>query len=144
MKVYVCGSLENPRVPDIAAILRNHGFDAFDDWYSAGPEADKCWSAHQKAKGLSYLKALAGPAAQNILAFDKRHLDESDACVMVMKAGKSACLELGYMVGRGKPGVVLMEDEPEGKWDVMLGLADAVVSSVGEVIDILDYFSIQL
>ena len=35
-----------------------------------------------------------------------------------MPAGKSGHLELGYMIGQGKPCFVFFEEEPE-RWDVM-------------------------
>jgi len=40
MKLYLIGSLRNPRVPEVAEILRWNGHLVFDDWYAAGPEAD--------------------------------------------------------------------------------------------------------
>lgn len=139
MKVYIVGSLRNPRVPEVAAALRDASFEVFDDWYSGGPEADDCWQKHQKSKGLTYKQALAGPAAQNIFAFDLKHIDEADAVVMVAPAGKSGHLELGYAIGSGKVGLVLMEQEPE-RYDVMLNFADQVCESIEEVIDTLDYY----
>lgn len=96
----------------------------FDDWYAAGPEADDKWRDYEKARGHSYLKALEGHAARNVFAFDKRHLDSSDAAVLVLPAGKSGHLELGYMIGCGKPCFILL-DNPE-RWDVMYQFAHFV------------------
>jgi hypothetical protein len=39
-----------------------------------------------------------------------------------MPAGRSGHLELGLIMGQGKPGFVLFDGEPE-KWDQMYGLA---------------------
>ena len=145
MKVYVIGSLRNPRVPEIARAIRAAGFDAFDDWYSAGPEADDRWKEHQQSKGLTYREALNGPAASNVFFFDKSHLDESDAVVLVTPAGKSAHLELGYALGCGKPGFIYMEQEPaKDRWDVMLRFADVIAFGEDELVEQLHrYFALM-
>lgn len=118
-KVYVIGSLSNPGVPALAKWLRERGYDAFDSWYSAGPEADLKWHEHSVLKGQTYREALKDYAAQHVYNFDKAHLDTSDAVVLLYPAGKSGHFELGYAMGRGKPGFILMEKEPE-RWDVMI------------------------
>lgn len=139
--MYVIGSLRNDRVPEVAQALRAAGFDAFDDWYSAGPEADDYWQGHQKSKGLSYRDALSGPAARNVFLFDKEHLDEADAVVLVLPAGKSAHLELGYAIGQDKPGFVFMEEEPE-RWDVMYQFALDIAVGVEDLVSQLHtYFA---
>lgn len=126
MKIYVIGSLRNEAIPRVAIELRKAEFDAFDAWYSAGPDADDYWRDHEKMKGSTYTEALAGDAAQHVYHFDKHHLDECDAAVLVYPAGKSAHLELGYIIGQGKPGFVLLDQEPE-RYDVMLNFATKVV-----------------
>jgi hypothetical protein len=132
VKVYLIGSLRNPHVPDVAAELRTHGFDVFDDWYAAGPEADDYWQRYEQARGHNYAQALAGKAAQNVYAFDKRNLDDSDAAVLLLPAGKSGHLELGYMLGRGKPGYILLAGDPD-RFDVMYNFATGVHYKVGEL-----------
>ena len=59
-----------------------------------------------------------GYAGQHIYEFDKFHIDRADIGVMIMPAGKSGHLELGYVIGQGKPCFMLFEKEPE-RWDVM-------------------------
>ncbi len=40
-KVYVIGSLRNPKIANVAETLRQRlGVEVFDDWLAAGPEAD--------------------------------------------------------------------------------------------------------
>jgi nucleoside 2-deoxyribosyltransferase len=131
--VYVIGSLRNELVPVMANRLRDEGFDAFDAWYSAGPEADDCWKAHSQLRGQTYREALADHAAQHVFEFDKLHLDRCDAAVLVLPAGKSGHLELGYMVGRGKPGYILL-DSQEDRWDVMLQFATSVCDDFDDLI----------
>ena len=50
--------------------------------------------------------------------FDHHHIDRADIGVLIMPAGKSGHLELGYMIGQGKPCFIYFEEEPE-RWDVM-------------------------
>jgi hypothetical protein len=59
-----------------------------------------------------------------VYAFDHAHLTRCEGAVLVLPAGKSAHLELGWMLGRGKKGYVLFDKEPE-RWDVMYQFADA-------------------
>lgn len=131
MKIYLIGSLRNLKVPTIAYKLREAGYEVFDDWFAAGPEADDYWQAYEKGRGHSYKEALAGLAAEHVFNFDKKHLDSSDVAVLVMPAGKSGFLELGYMIGSGKPGFILLDGEPE-RYDVMFKFA-RVVDSVREL-----------
>lgn len=136
MKVYVIGSLRSERVPAVSVALRAKGFRVFDDWYAAGPEADDWWQKYEKARGRNYPEALAGSAAKHVFEYDKANLDAADAAVMVMPAGKSAHLELGYMVGRGKPAFILLDGEPE-RFDVMYRFATAVCLDVPSLVTAL-------
>lgn len=132
-KVYVIGSLRNEEVPLVGNALRDAGYEAFDDWHGGGPEADDKWREYEQVRRRSYAEALYGEAARNIFEFDKRHLDQSDAAVLVMPAGKSAHLEVGYMVGQGKRTYVLFDGVPD-RWDVMYLFCTKVVFSVDELL----------
>jgi hypothetical protein len=127
MKIYLIGSLRNTRVPIIGAQIRAAGHYVFDDWYAAGPEADDKWQAYEQARGRTYGEALRGEAAWNVFQFDLKHLSGADVGVLLAPAGKSGHLELGFLIGRGKPGYVLFEKEPE-RWDVMYQFATYVFS----------------
>lgn len=135
--IYLIGSLRNPQVPIVANQLRSYGYDIFDDWYAVGPEADDKWREYELERGRNMAQALAGEAARNTFNFDKSHLDASDACILVTPGGKSAHLELGYMLGKGKPGWVYYPQDPE-RWDVMYQFATGVVYSFEELIDQLN------
>lgn len=132
LKVYLIGSLRNPQVPVLEEWLESRGFDVFADWFSAGERADDSWQAYESAKGHTFEMALQEPAAQNVFAFDKRHLDASDAAVLLLPAGKSGHLELGYMLGKGKPGFIVLED-PIPRWDVMYLFSSGVMRSWDEL-----------
>jgi hypothetical protein len=134
MKVYLIGSLRNDAIPTIAAKLRADGFEVFDDWYAAGPEADDYWQKYETDRGHTYEEALRGYAAQHVFKFDKHHLDTSNAVVLVLPAGKSGHLELGYAIGKGKRGfIMLAPDAAPGRFDVMYAFAEAVVTDVSEL-----------
>jgi hypothetical protein len=120
--VYLIGSLRNPEIPELAHRIRNWGFDVFDDWYAAGPEADDYWQQYEKMRGHTFSEALDGYAARNVWSFDKTHLDRADAGVLAMPAGRSGHLELGYIMGSGKPGFILLDKEPD-RFDVMYRFA---------------------
>lgn len=122
--LYIIGSLRNPNIPEIGVKLRELGFDVFDDWYAPGPEADDYWKHYETSRGRTYEEALQGWAGKHIFEFDKHHIDRSDIGVLIAPAGKSAHLELGYMIGQGKKGYILLDD-PD-RWDVMYQFADGI------------------
>lgn len=131
--IYVIGSLRNPRVCDVAGALRLNGWDAFDDWMAAGPEADDYWQRYEVARGNNLSQALDGYAARHVYAYDRAHLDRCDAGLLVLPAGKSGHLELGYMIGCGKPGYILLDGEPE-RFDVMYRFATRVFMSLDDLL----------
>jgi nucleoside 2-deoxyribosyltransferase len=116
--IYLMGSLRNEKVPYMANKLRELGFEVFDDWFSPGPEADDFWRKYEKARGSTYKEALNNWAGKHVFEFDHYHLDRSDIGVLYMPAGKSCHLEIGYLIGKGKPAFILFDKEPE-RWDVM-------------------------
>lgn len=133
-KIYVIGSLRNPEVPSLSAKLREIGWEVFDDWFAAGPIADDSWQAYEKERGRTYTEALQGFAANHVFDFDRTHLDSSAAGVLVLPAGKSGHLELGYLIGQGKPGYILFDKEPD-RWDVMYRFATGVYFKVEDLLN---------
>jgi len=124
--IYLIGSLRNGAIPATASLLRQHDYQVFDDWYAAGPEADDYWKSYEQARGRGYIEALQGEAAKNVHRFDQSHLDGAAAAILVLPAGKSGHLELGYMAGKGKKTFILLDAEHD-RWDVMYRFADAVM-----------------
>ena len=119
--IYVIGSLKNPQVPELGNYLRNAGFEIFDDWYGAGPTADQCWQEYEQGRGRTYKEALDGYASRHIVQFDHTHLKRCDGAVLILPAGRSGHMELGFVLGQGKPGFILFDQEQD-KWDQMYGL----------------------
>lgn len=131
--IYLIGSLRHPRVRQVAEAMRAHRLDVFDDWHAAGPEADDIWQQYEMERHRTFRESLRGRHAQTVLNFDRTHLDRCTAAILVMPAGKSGHLELGYVIGQRKPGYILLEQEPE-RWDVMYGLATNVYYWIDEII----------
>ena len=127
--IYIIGSLRSARPQEVAEVLREAGHEVFDDWQAGGPIADDSWRDYERARGRSFKEALKGPAARNIFEFDKRYLDAADIAVLVLPAGKSAHLELGYFMP--KPTFILLDD-PE-RWDVMYQFATGVTDDFDEL-----------
>lgn len=121
--IYLIGSLRNKEVPNISHRLRAEGHLCFDDWFAAGPEADDYWQAYEKNKGNTLPEALKGYAAKHVFEFDKSHLDRCDTGILVLPAGRSGHLELGYMSGKDKDTAILMAGEPD-RYDVMYKFAN--------------------
>jgi hypothetical protein len=140
--IYLIGSLRNSEIPKIAKQLRGAGLNVFDDWYAAGPNADDCWRDYERDRGHSFREALQGAAAQNVFNFDRRNLQASDGVILVCPAGKSGHLELGWALGQGKPGYILL-DSPD-RWDVMYQFATLVTDKLEDiVIDICQEYTIN-
>lgn len=138
--IYVIGSLRNENIPVVGNAIRAAGFEAFDDWWGTGPEADDFWLKYEKLRGRNYVEALKGRAAQNTFNLDKLNIDRSEGVLMVLPAGRSGHMEFGYARGQGKPGVILLQGEPD-RYDVMYNFASKVVYDIAEAID---FFKSQL
>lgn len=131
--IYLIGSLkQGERIREVAKALRAVGYEVFDDWLSAGPDADDSLRDHFKARGYTFAEALASPAARNIFEFDKRHLIKASTVVLVMPAGKSGFLELGWALGQGKFGYILFDGDPD-RIDIMMQFADGICYSIEEL-----------
>lgn len=140
--IYLIGSLRNPDVPALGARLRGLGHTVFDDWHAAGPEADDYWQRYEANRGRSFEDALRAPQARAVFNLDKQHLERADTAVLVMPAGKSAHLELGYFIGRrlaqGLPnqGFIYLPSPPE-RFDAMYGFAERVCIGEAELLEAL-------
>lgn len=133
MKIYLIGSLRNPVIPKIGNLLRAEGYDVFDDWFAAGPEADDYWRKYERGRGRTVAEAVRGLAAGHLFDFDIEHLRSADVGILVLPTGRSGHLELGVLVGLGKRTYILLDKEPE-RFDVMYRFTDGIFSSLPELI----------
>jgi hypothetical protein len=134
MIIYLIGSLRNDLIPKIANELEAAGLEVFSDWFAGGREADDEWMRYEKARGRTHRQALEGYNAAHVFDYDKRHLDRADAGVLVMPAGKSGHLEMGYLVGCKKPTAILFTEEPD-RWDIMHLFATYHCWSIDELVE---------
>lgn len=132
-RIYLVGSLANDNIPFIGNKLRELGFEVVDDWWSPGNLADSYLKHYAKIRGLNYKQTLQTYAAQHIFEFDKELMDNSDICVLVMKAGRSAHMEFGYFRGCGKPGYILFDKEPS-RVDIMYQFATDIFFNIDDLI----------
>lgn len=137
LRIYLIGSLRNPKIPDIAREFRQAGHQVFDDWFAAGPEADDYWKKYEQARGRTYQEALQGLAANHVYDFDHLHLQAADVVVLVRPCGASGHLELGWALGAGKKGYILL-DQTEDRWDVMYRHAHGVFTSLQTLLKALE------
>lgn len=132
--IYLIGSLKNPIVGEVASVLRKLGHDVFDDWRSPGPDADDYLRDYYRARGFNYRQIMESPSARLAFNYDKEHLKRCDLAIMVMPAGKSGHLELGTVIGSGKPGYILFDSEPE-RVDIMHGFATDIFLNMEEMVE---------
>lgn len=133
--IYLIGSLRNLDVPKVGEYIRQHtGCEVFDEWWTGSEDADDWLRDYFRFRKLSYKDAIHSYAARNTYNFDRKHLDRADLGVMVMPAGKSGHLELGYLIGSGKPGYILFDSEPE-RVDIMHNFATDVFFDQKDLVD---------
>ena len=128
MNVYLIGALKNRGIIELANEIRALGFEVFDDWISPGEEADEKWQEYEAIRGRSYKEALFGTHADTVFNYDLEHLRAADIVVLVLPCGKSAHLELGWAIGKGKIGYVLFDEEPT-RYDIMYRFAHDIFFS---------------
>ena len=132
--IYLIGSLRNPNIPIIAGQLEEAlQEEIFCDWFGAGAIADDAWRDYSKLRGRTYPEALKSPGARAVFDFDFHHLKRANRVVLVMPAGKSGHLELGWSLGQGKPGYVLMDNQE--RWDVMYNFTTGVFTEIQPLIE---------
>jgi hypothetical protein len=133
--IYLIGSLKTTRARDVAVELRNYGHEVFDEWNATSRDADKHWEDYERiSRKRNFREALEGKAACNSFDFDYRHLLMCDAAVLAAPAGRSAHLELGFILGKNKPGFILLDGEPV-EFDLMYKLATAIFYNVDELVE---------
>lgn len=142
-KLYIAGSLANTRIPEYTNYFSTERLESFSEWYTPGPDADVYWREYEQKIGYGFLAALKRPAGQHIFNFDKKHIDLCDGMLLVGPAGKSGHLELGYVIGQGKPSAIFLPEEPE-KWDVMYNFAGLVSYDMQEIREYFEGFNIYV
>lgn len=140
--IYVIGSLKKDRPKQVANLLREKGWEVFDDWGATAYDQDTHWTRYEReGRGRSFREALEGKAAVNAFEFDYTHLIQCRAAVMVMPCGKSGHLELGWVIGRYKPGFILLDGEP-AEYELMYKFATGIAYTEEELVEMLEGYPI--
>lgn len=139
-RIYVASSWRNGRQPDIVRVLRLDGHEVYDfrdpfherggfRWDQATDEPPP-WTKEKIREILEGSMEAAGGYLS-----DYRAMNWADIGLLVLPCGRSAHLELGYMAGRGKRTIVLLED---GEPDLMWLMTDHLCVTLLEVRNVLD------
>ena len=134
--IYLVGSLRNPKLPELGQTLRKEGFEVWDDWFAGGEKADDSWQSYEIQRGRTFSEAIYTAYAQHIYDFDKKYIDLATTGILLMPAGKSGHLEIGYMAGQGKETFILFDKEPE-RYDVMYQFCTGVYFNLEGLLDAL-------
>ena len=136
--IYVASSWRNLRQPEVVNVLRDDGYEVYDfrnpptssgfSWSEIDPNWQQ-WSAQDYVEALNHPRAVEGYLA------DFKGMEDAGAFVLVLPAGRSAHLELGWAAGKGKLTIILTEDgqEPE----LMAKMADYIATSIEDLRDYL-------
>jgi len=135
MRIYVASSWRNDYQPEVVRGLREVGHDVYDfrnptdgDHGFHWSEIDgdwKQWTVEQ------YINNLRNPIARDGFAKDYDAMCASDGCVLLCPCGRSAHLEAGWFIGRGKPTWILAaREEPE----LMYKLATGIHGGMGSML----------
>jgi nucleoside 2-deoxyribosyltransferase len=124
-------------VKAIASYLRENGHevDSFAD-DSTGRFVFH-YSEIDSFENLDAINFLYDERSKKAFAEDKKWIDWSDCVLLVLPAGKSAHLEAGYAVGKGKHLIIYQQIFPKGEFDVMYGFADLITDDFKTIMTFL-------
>lgn len=139
--VYVASSWRNPIHIAVVAALQSVGIDHYDfrnppnktgfSWKEVDPYAAA--GATGPVEMDRYLKMIDHQRSIEGFYADFDAMQRADTFVLVLPCGRSAHLELGWAVGRGKQTAILLEDplEPELMYRMVDYLAPSLFDLLG-------------
>lgn len=134
--LYIASSWRNEPYTAVLDRLRREGFPLYDfrnpeggtafAWSDIDPQW-RSWTAREYVQALNHPRAVAGYAS------DFAAMQRADTIVLVLPAGRSAHLELGWAAGQGKRTAILTRDgeEPE----LMAKMIDLVTDDLDQLVD---------
>ncbi len=137
-KIYVASSWRNPRQPDVCAFLRSQGHEVYDFRNPAPGNTGFAWSSidpdWQNWSPTGFRNGLDHPTAQEGFGYDFDAMKWADQCVLVLPCGRSAHLEAGWCMGKGKPVTIYapVPVEPELMY-LLEGESAAICTNLAEV-----------
>lgn len=148
-RVYLATSWKNTSYPSVLAAIHAAGHEVYDfrddnaafNWRELQHPDRHDW---QDWRFEEFRDVLAMPRAKDAFANDIDALEWADTGIVLLPCGRSAHMELGWLVGAGKP-VALLRDPLEGQpfhhWrgatdaELMYGLVDYMASTTDDVVD---------
>lgn len=142
-KIYVASSWRNKVYEDVVADLKAAGHEVY-DFRNPGPgdkgfswaQVDPNWQDWGVKGYLEVMGFGENPPHRRIeqgYSNDINALDWCDTLVLVMPSGRSAHIEAGYAVGRGKQVFVLLN--PEGhEPDLMYLMCDGITDNLDTIL----------
>jgi nucleoside 2-deoxyribosyltransferase len=135
MRIYLASSWRNERHSEVLEQLRVAGFEVYDfkdpagafHWSDIDPDWQD-WTPEEFIEGLEHPLAVEG------FNRDFGAMQDCDVCVLLLPCGRSAHLEAGWFIGRGKQVVILLAD---GEPELMYSMSTHVATTVSEVIGFL-------
>lgn len=134
-KIYLASSWRNADQPRVVKLLRDACHEVYDfrnphggagfQWTSIDP-GWLSWTARQ------YRAALRTPQARAGFDMDFDAMNWADTGVLLLPAGRSAHLELGWMCGRDKTTIVYTREAEEP--ELMAAMADHLVVDDDELL----------
>lgn len=146
MKLYVASSWRNPYQPSIVEDLRAVGHEVYDfrhpprgdhlgfSWSDVDPDWPS-WTPEQYVEALNHPIAVAG------FESDFGAMQWADAGVLILKCGRSAHLEAGWFVGKGKPLWILLDPDEFGRdaghhvTELMYRMATGIYTRIDELLE---------
>jgi hypothetical protein len=135
-KIYLATSWKNPHYYGVYKTLLKAGHTVYDfrregfGWESTDPNWKEKFDDFE-----AYMNALVSQTAVDGFLRDFGAMEWADTGVLLTPCGRSAHLELGWMVGKKKPCYILLTEPQE--WELMYLLADKIVNSTDALLDLL-------
>lgn len=138
--VYVASSWRNLLQPGIVAVLRSAGMTVYDFHHPAPDDEGFSWKSidggWQSWSPAQWREALRHPIAQRGYANDRRGMDGSECCVLVLPSGRSAHMEAAFMAAQGKPVYTLaLEPVEPDLMNLLLGPPEHICTTMDELFD---------
>jgi hypothetical protein len=114
-RIYLASSWRNSYQPEVVKALREWGHEVYD--FRNPTEGDHGFSWREIGDGFEhwtaweFREALKTPIAARGFSYDKDGCEWADTGVLLLPCGRSAHLEAGYLIGQGKPTLVLALEE---------------------------------
>lgn len=107
MRAYLASSVKNPAIERVMEEVGNLGVDYLDWYHDEDPTAWERWFKNIEGwewwSTAEHVQFMAHEQMRHIADCDYAEMDRCDVGVLVLPSGNSSHMEIGYMIGQGKP-----------------------------------------